>query len=767
MKLGEMTWRDVHSYEGEHGIDWAALSLACMTGSNGSGKSTVVDVLRWAVFGTTRDDANSIIRRGADNCEATIHFDHAGVPYRVKRRRSRKSGGRTDVAFELCDEEQTRQAAEPIWISAGLAGKTNRETQANIEAVLGMDDALFAATVLASQGEAGAFAGATPADRKEVLAGLLRLEEWERRAVAARSEREQITLEIERLTQRHAELAAALEATAGAPHILETARTEAKAVEEQLEGLKQKHTASIEAERRLADEAEKAAAEWAKHEAIASEAARLQVDRINAGDELQKLEAERESGKDVPERLKAAHAARERVAEFARQEQQNKDLDAQAEGVLRSAENAQREHDAKIRDADRAALVARQMHDQKLLAAQRGLDEAMAQSKLLAEVPCTALNVGDLQYNCKLLESAREAERQIEGIEKACGIIEEAEPWAEHEREAKVLRSESPADGLMTTHQDLLNRKHVLVMHEISAAKEGAAEIDALLKASARQEQIGELIEAARARYASADKRHQELVAERDALAADLGDQKDYGALRREAAAATQTWGEEVTRADAALVDARKEIAYLTAAVEQRTKQAAEGCKLNADLKAAEDRQSLLGALGDPRTGAFGKGGIPALLIEQAVPALAEEAHGILQQMSGGRLALGMAMQRETGDNRTVETLDINVSDTEGERPYESFSGGERMRVDVALRVAMSTLLAQRAGAPIDLLILDETAAPLDTDGRQVLSECLRQIADRYSNVLLITHVEELQDLLPTRILVNRDEQGSRLEVIG
>jgi exonuclease SbcC len=55
-----------------------------------------------------------------------------------------------------------------------------------------------------------------------------------------------------------------------------------------------------------------------------------------------------------------------------------------------------------------------------------------------------------------------------------------------------------------------------------------------------------------------------------------------------------------------------------------------------------------------------------------------------------------------------AETLNIIVGDWAGERIYETYSGGEQLRIDFAIRFALVELLARRAGAKVDWLTIDE-----------------------------------------------------------
>jgi exonuclease SbcC len=174
------------------------------------------------------------------------------------------------------------------------------------------------------------------------------------------------------------------------------------------------------------------------------------------------------------------------------------------------------------------------------------------------------------------------------------------------------------------------------------------------------------------------------------------------------------------------------------------------------------DRVTLLKELRD----AFGVNGIPAMIIEHTLPELEREANRILEQLTGGRMHVRFDTQRETKSGTVRETLDIIISDEKGTRPYENFSGGEQFRVNFAIRVALSRLLAQRSGVRLRSLFVDEGFGTLDEDGRRRLVESVKAVQTDFDLVLVITHIAELRDAFPVRVQVTKTEMGSQVEVI-
>jgi exonuclease SbcC len=78
--------------------------------------------------------------------------------------------------------------------------------------------------------------------------------------------------------------------------------------------------------------------------------------------------------------------------------------------------------------------------------------------------------------------------------------------------------------------------------------------------------------------------------------------------------------------------------------------------------------------------------------------------------------------------------------------PKAVISGGEEDVANLALRLAISQMIAERAGQPLSLLILDEIFGSLDEDRRAAVIELLRSLADRFPQVILITHIDSVRE---------------------
>ncbi|MEX0875307.1 MAG: SMC family ATPase [Actinomycetota bacterium] len=165
-------------------------------------------------------------------------------------------------------------------------------------------------------------------------------------------------------------------------------------------------------------------------------------------------------------------------------------------------------------------------------------------------------------------------------------------------------------------------------------------------------------------------------------------------------------------------------------------------------------------------TEAFGRGGIPDLIIDNALPELEEEANQILGSLSDYEMSVHFAMQRETKSGKARDTFDVLVHHDGGVRDFAMFSGGEAFRIAFAVRLAMSKLLVRRAGARLETLVVDEGFGTQDPQGRERLIGALNVARREFAKVLVITHLDDLKDLFEAEIRVWKDPQrGSAFEL--
>jgi exonuclease SbcC len=171
-------------------LHFAGLHVACLSGHNGAGKSALLDAITWALWGKARAKSDDdLITLGRDEMEVTLEFLIGAQLYRVVRRRKRvRRQGSTTLDFQICDPDGSWRR---------LTGDTIAETQAAINATLRIEYDTFINSAFLVQGRADEFTSRKPAERKQVLADILGLAEYETLERRARDEAHRLSKELD------------------------------------------------------------------------------------------------------------------------------------------------------------------------------------------------------------------------------------------------------------------------------------------------------------------------------------------------------------------------------------------------------------------------------------------------------------------------------------------------------------------------------------------------------------------------------------------
>jgi exonuclease SbcC len=164
---------------------------------------------------------------------------------------------------------------------------------------------------------------------------------------------------------------------------------------------------------------------------------------------------------------------------------------------------------------------------------------------------------------------------------------------------------------------------------------------------------------------------------------------------------------------------------------------------------------------------AFSKNGIQALIIEDSLPEIEEEANNLLARLTNNGTQIMIESLKDLKKGGMKETLDIKISDEMGVRDYEMYSGGEAFRIDFSIRIALSKLLARRAGTKLSTLIIDEGFGTQDEEGLENIIKCIQSIIDDFEKIIVITHLEKLKNAFPVMIEINKyPDTGSTYKII-
>ncbi len=721
-------------------IDFRSIRLASITGDNGAGKSSVLKTMNVCIFGAEPSmKLEEYIRKGQEEMKLSFTFDLNGGTYRINRalKHNGKSGKHT-LEFQLQNGEE--------WTP--LTGDKIAETQARIDETLCLDQTGFRQSAWISQGDANAFTNALPTARKNVLAGILDLEVYRRLQDAAKKRLRAIEDEIEKLRGKLEHVEVQLEGKALAEAYLAEAQQNARIYAFGIEQLEKELEKLREEETRLAGVKEKAAGLERQMEALSHDASELlgRMDQnISKGESLERLESE--------------------VPTLATKSERRTNLHYEIGELDRAA--------TQWHEANKERLELRnKWTEQKAAVDQVASDLTAAEKELERVLSLIAENEGYLTglagtkaHNCptckqevkdRALEEARATyERQKEPLgEQHLLANEDVERLSAQLKALKEPLADLVAQGKAIPEVDYDQGFHDGLKVELA----GLEGIDAKLaeaRSAARQlneirkehEQIKQQIEA----------KHDErgrLSETLQPLQADLGKLNETIAAIGEK---NQALSETRRNHETAAADATRHQAEL----ERLEKLKAE----SADDRRRQDELQTTAATWRYLVEAFGKDGIPALIIDAAIPEVEDTANDILSRLGTG-LEVKLETQKTLKSSDDIrETLDVKIIEDGFERPYETYSGGEAYRVNVALRVALSKLLARRAGAHIETLILDEPEG-LDEDGRAKLVELLQILSETFSCILLISHHEDLKEVFPARIECRKTAEGSSAELV-
>jgi len=164
---------------------------------------------------------------------------------------------------------------------------------------------------------------------------------------------------------------------------------------------------------------------------------------------------------------------------------------------------------------------------------------------------------------------------------------------------------------------------------------------------------------------------------------------------------------------------------------------------------------------------------IPHILISQSVPQIHQYASDFIKRLSGSRLDMEFRVVKE------LKTKGVLFKDTPNEKDvldpyvcvdgrwlkYESTSGGERTRADVAIHLAWVCFMCGRSGNRVETLFLDEVGSALDRSGMQNLIDILHDLIGEYGfkKIFFISQNPDCRKYIDNRIVVTKTVDGSKV----
>jgi DNA repair protein SbcC/Rad50 len=766
--------------------------LTGIIGPNGAGKSTILEGIAWAMYGAAA-------ARGTND---TIRFSRAGSRSRVEVELSFALGGHEYRVLRTLHGAEVWLDGGPSPVASGVGGVSGY-----LQSRVGMSRDEFFNTYFTGQKELQFLAAMGPADRGRFLSQVLGYERLRRAQELVRNRRNELRSEIR-----------GLRATLGDRDELVLLRDAAGT--RFSEAVDRRAAAVRETEEAVAAEAA-FAPKWAAAEAARDRFRELthaietaERDRDTARRELERAAAElqavaaaeaelaplREQLKELP----AATEACERLSELARQEERRKalvrqlaDLDAElARGRERleklesapelekkyagelEALRTQRDTVAATLDEKKSTWLADKQDAFTQLATYRDrAAELKAQIGQIRELGAEGIcptcgrplgkdyqrTLDELEDQWALLvQDGKWRAKRYEQLEAKPDDVAELETLLPHlieavdDRSRKLTRCQGAVQeleqltgdlGARTARGDELRtelaglpggydpKAHRAADERLKALREVEKRALRLEETAARrasaaldEKQAREREKAALDRAAKAAKERNALEFSEEAFAALRAEHERLGQARRAAELRAAEARGDANTAEQVLKAARE-------AVEQYDERAKIVAEQEEELRYHEELDSAYTDLRQE-------------LNDQVRPELSEIASAFLAQLTDGRYT---SMEID-------ESYNLMVLDEGEEKPV--ISGGEEDVANLVLRLSLSQMIAERAGHPLSLLILDEIFGSLDVARRDNVVQLLHHLEDRFEQVILITHIDGIRESLDQVLRVEYDERA-------
>ncbi|MBE9473738.1 MAG: SMC family ATPase [Chloroflexi bacterium] len=860
----QLTLSGFLSYRDRVELDFTGFDLACIAGSNGAGKSSLLDAITWSLFGQARKRDDSLINSKEDIAEVSLIFSYEGNLYRVLRIKPRNKTTRLEFhILQDAPDDITKNLDLESGTWKPLTERTLRDTEARIQETLRLDYETFVNASFFLQGKADQFTQQRPGDRKRILASILGLEIWETYRQQAAERRRAIENDIHALEGRMQEITSELaEETSRTARLQELERelaelSQSRAIQEDtLENMRQIAATLAEQERlvgvlaRQRDEAIRNLEELKNRLAARQEERQSFNTLLSRSAEIESVYTKWNEARESLEHWEEV-AARFREEEKRRQGpldeinaarasllQERQGLESQQTEIQTTlTETPQIEKDlstakGSTKDAEHRLARRKQLQEELQSALGHQADARAENPRLKAEMDelkgridqlsaaegascplcgqplsqterqslidrlqAEGEEMGDkYRANQELVQQTGQQVRDLEDQIKSLSTVE-----GEIRHQEKTIAQLSSRLELLNTQVNQWQSKSAPRLADINASLEGdtfapearerLALVNEQLKTIGYDAAAHDSIRKAESEGRVSEAEIRALEKARSAIAplereiADLETQaanQEIEVARKQEEHAAAAEALEISRQQVPDQDAAEGVLLNLQERENRLRMEVGAAKQKvlilddlksryAVLEVERSEQADQVAQHKQLERAFGKDGVPALLIEQALPQIESKANEILDRLTMGDMSVRFVTQAAYKDKHRDdlrETLEIQISDSAGVRDYEMFSGGEAFRVNFAIRLALSEILSQRAGARLQTLVIDEGFGSQDALGRQRLVEAINLVRQDFAKILVITHIDELKESFPNRIEVEKTTRGSTVTVV-
>lgn len=712
-------------------LDFTKFDVALLVGeqngnpyiSNAVGKSSIFDAMRWCLFNKSRfSSKDRVVKRGKAVCKVIFEFAVGDEKYKVVRKLNKRSNI-TDVYFY--------KRIGNKWCADGLTCDTPTMTNKKISEIIKMSDDTFVNSIYFKQNDVSGFATATTAKRKEIMKEVLPIGIWDEYQQTAKDILKKLESQRDILQERKKLLN-------GVDVKYEQIKKSATDVELSLENINEKLNSLqkeiLEKDKTIND-----------LQSIISQKEDFNISTLKK----QKQELLQKIKELKNDRAKIKKDIENNLSEITLLESQYQNLETKVVKVARKVSRlgSVEKKIQKIIDKFDIGKVNKFSYSQEDIDKQKQLltdnqERYRALSQKLVNINSISLgsecpicfstidNLNDISKKRKrkqkeIKNKIKELESSIDGIQseiekkqKALDKTNEAVIFLERV-ELALARKEVMLTECRFTN-DTLNSKLAELESTLNNHNEKYNYIEDLLKNINVDDDIYGKIE-------NSEKEKKLLIDNKE----DLKDRAyelsiEHGVLKGQ------------------MLDLERRISELNTVKSQ----------LSPLLEEIEVYKNLVKA--------FGKDGIQAIIMENVTEDLKRYANSILKQISNEPTSIDFITQKQTGSGSWKEQFDIKIIIGSDELDFYDLSGGEQVRISIALRLALSQLLMRRIGSNVKFLLLDEVDQALDRQGIDALAQAIFALS-KDLKILVITHNEAMKEKFQNIITIHKGSAGSVL----
>ncbi|MFC2160636.1 AAA family ATPase [Acidobacteriota bacterium] len=778
-------------------LDDLPVGLIGIIGENGSGKSTILEAVGWALYGTYaltgRTEKEGVKTQGADadeNCEVTLEFEMADASYKIVRRLHGKRAIAQAFVYKNGEEQAVAEREEGV--------------NAYVSKLFGMDRATFFASVFARQKELDLLTSQNPSERKKIIRRLLRIDLIDSAIKEIRQDNRQkkqladnlkdmlidvnvVKAEIKELIKKKDLISLQREADEKIFNNIKTELTSARAVKQEMESKRKAfqriHSSLISIEQEIKNKSE-------QMEKRKGELKELQIEKkelikiepkeavyVSVRKEMEKLESlrglyeeKKNLKKDLTERqndhskiLQGKQRLVNSLSGFKGLSEKKKKLEIELKNKIKDLNRVTKDINTLAAKKEAcigsiALLEKKKINIKKLgpqskcpeCAQDLGANYTHILDHFDKEIVQQQQAISDLDVKSKEQNTkSTSLEKQIENFES------KLEKLREDEKDESGLKSNLETEEKRLVALTLSIKLKRARMDKIGHLHFSETKYEELKKQNKDLQIFHEQIMELRTKTARIPSLTKEInVFEKRVF--DLNnektlkekEQKSVGYSEKDRDAADKHYQDLYEKAheqELAIKDLKhqidtikKDIAHNEAELKRQKETRRKWKKADSDAKKLSVLDDLLDRFRQD-------------LASRIRPMLIARTSQLVGGTTGGRYA---AVDLD-------EDYNVYVYDGTESFPVKRFSGGEQDLVNLCLRIAISQVISeQNSSTGINFIALDEIFGSQDAGRKESILKALNNISGQFRQIFLITHHENLKDEMQHVLIVEEVEEG-------